>query len=166
MLNPVPSADPSSRLDVAVLLRGLDIAPGPDLDVYGSAVSAGFPSPADDYKEGRINLHRLLELESPSVYVVQAEGWSMRDEGIFDGDAMVVDRAARPKSGDIVVAAVDGELTVKRYLWTGRRPQLLSANPDYPPIELEEGQELTVWGVVTVSLRCHRKLPGLRRAAA
>ena len=91
----------------------------------------------------------------------------MRDEGIHDGDVLVVDRAIEPRTGMIVVAAIDGELTVKRYVRRGRRTTLLSANPEHRPIELLEGQELVVWGAVTHSVRFH--LPaaqGLRRAAA
>ena len=91
----------------------------------------------------------------------------MRDEGIHDGDVLVVDRAIGPATGMVVVAAVDGELTVKRYVRRGDRAVLLAANPDHAAIELSDGQELVVWGVVTNSVRFH--LPagkGLRRVAA
>ena len=158
-----PSGDRPPGLAVAVLVPGRDLAPGPALDLYLSRVPAGFPSPADDYAEDRLDLHALLGLDSPSCFVVQAEGWSMRDEGIFDGDLMVVDRAVEPQTGMVVVAAVDGELTVKRYVRRGRRAVLLAANPDHEPIELAEGQELVVWGVVTHSVRFHLRVAGVRR---
>ena len=167
MLAPVdPASRPPTGIAVTVLVPGRELAPGPALELYLSRVPAGFPSPADDHAEDRLDLHGLLGLDSPSCFVVQAEGGSMRDEGIFDGDLMVVDRAVEPASGMIVVAAIDGELTVKRYMHTGRRPRLLAANPECPSIELHEGQELVVWGVVTHSLRFHLRVPGVRRAAA
>ena len=169
MLAPVDPAPPSG-LAVTVLVPGRDLAPGPALDLYLSRVPAGFPSPADDYTEGRLDLHALLGLDGPSCFVVQAEGWSMRDEGIHDGDLLVVDRAVEPETGMVVVAAVDGELTVKRFVRRGAgarsRVVLLAANPACEPIVVHEGQDLVVWGVVTHSVRFHLRVPGVRRAAA
>lgn len=162
----VAAPGPPSGLSVTVLVPGRELAPGPDLDLFLSRVPAGFPSPADDYAEDKISLHALFGLDSPSCYVVQAEGWSMRDDGIHDGDLVVVDRAIEPASGMIVVAALDGELTLKRYMHTGRRPRLMSANAESPSIEIAEGQELVVWGVVTHSVRFHMQVPGVRRVAA
>ena len=144
------------QLVVTAVVEASSVRPGPDLPLYLERVPAGFPSPADDYVEGRLNLHELVEANSPSCYFLRVEGWSMKDEGIHHGDVLVVDRAAEPRNGCVVVASIDGELTVKRFLWTGKRPRLLAANVDYPAIELEEGQELTIWGVVTHSLRDHR----------
>ncbi len=161
---PLPAAEPGR---VVVIAHGADIASGPVLPFYPARVRAGFPSPADDYTEGEIDLRVTLGISSPSCFLVRAEGWSMRGEGIFDGDVMVVDRAIDPVTGMIVIASVDGDLTVKRFVRRGRRVALLSGNPEYPPIDLVEGQELVVWGVVTHSVRFH--LPaahGLRRAAA
>ena len=152
---------------VVVIGTAADLPPGPWLPFFASAVAAGFPSPADDYTEGELDLRDLLGAGSPSVFFCRAEGWSMRDEGIRDGDVLVVDRAVEPQSGMIVVAAVDGELTVKRYVRRGGRVVLLAANPEHDPIELQEGQDLVVWGVVTSHVGFH--LPtgkGLRRVAA
>ena len=97
-------------------------------------------------------MHELTGALSPSCYWMQAEGESMGGAGILSGDRLLVDRAIEPQSGDVVVAAIDGELTVKRFLRQGRRTALLAANPSYPSIELREGQELVVWGVVTFVL--------------
>ena len=90
----------------------------------------------------------------------------MRDDGIHDGDLMVVDRAVEPQTGMVVVAALDGELTVKRFVRRGKTAVLLAANPECEPIEIQDGQELVVWGVVTHSVRFHLRVPGVRRAAA
>ena len=142
-LSPPPPALPLDR--VVLIADASALPPGPWLPVFASAVSAGFPS----------------------VFFCRAEGWSMRDDGIHDGDVLVVDRAITPTTGMIVVAAVCGELTVKRFVQRGQRPMLLAANPEYAAIELREGEELHVWGVVTSSVRFH--LPhakGLRVVAA
>ncbi|WP_095508935.1 LexA family protein [Rubrivirga marina] len=158
---------PATSGRVTVIGTAADLPPGPWLPFFASDVAAGFPSPADDYAEGELDLRDLLGASSPSVFFCRAEGWSMRDEGIRDGDVLVVDRAIEPESGMVVVAAVDGELTVKRYVRRGERVVLLAANPDHEPIELLDGQDLVVWGVVTSHVGFH--LPngkGLRRVAA
>lgn len=114
------------------------------------AVPAGFPSPAQDYFEGRIDLNTHLIRDITCTYLVRVSGDSMKDAGITDGDELVVDRAAQPVDGSVVVAVLDGELTVKR-LRVDRRGQarLVADNPDYPDIEVPELSELIIWGVVT-----------------
>ena len=151
---------------VTVLFPGGDLDPGPSLDLFLSRVPAGFPSPADDYTEERLDLHSLLGLNSPSCFVAQAEGWSLRDEGIHDGDLLIVDKAIESQTGTIVVAALDGELTVKRFVRRGRRAVLLPSNPECEPIFVTEEQDLVIWGVVTHSIRFHMRVPGIRRVAA
>ena len=147
-----PVATPG-ELVVTAYVPASEVSPGPPLPLVLSRVSAGFPSPADDYVEGHLDLHELTGALSPSCYWMQAEGESMVGAGILSGDRLLVDRAVEPQNGDVVVAAVDGELTVKRFSQRGRRPPvLLAANPNYPSIELCEGQELVVWGVVTYVL--------------
>ncbi|WP_412070607.1 LexA family protein [Rubrivirga sp. IMCC43871] len=140
----------------ALLITGYvpagEVSPGPALPLVLSRVSAGFPSPADDYVEGHLDLHELTGALSPSCYWMRAEGESMTGAGILSGDLLLVDRAIEPANGDVVVASIDGELTVKRFLRRGRRTALLAANPHYPTIELREGQELVVWGAVTFVL--------------
>ena len=144
-------------LVVTAYVPAFDVPPGPPLPLVLSRVSAGFPSPADDYVEGHLDLHELTGALLPSCYWMRAEGESMVGAGILSGDLLLVDRALEPQNGDVVVAAVDGELTVKRFLRRGRRTALLAANPEYPSIELCEGQELTVWGVVTFVLHDARR---------
>ena len=125
---------------------------GPELPLVLSHVSAGFPSPADDDVEGHLDLHELTRALSVSCYWVRAEGESMTGASILSGDLLLVDRAVEPASGGDVVAAIDGELTVKRFVRRGETTRLLAANPEYPSIELGEGQDLVVWGVVTFVL--------------
>ena len=156
--------DAAHALRVTAVVSAASVRIGP-LPFVAHRVDAGFPSPADDYVETHLDLVDLVDARSPSCFFMRVQGWSMRDEGIFDGDVLVVDRALDPVTGSVVVASVDGELTVKRYLHTGRRPRLLAANEAYPAIELAEGQELVVWGVVTHSLRDHRRRRAKRDAA-
>ena len=146
-----PLATPGELL-ITAYVPAADVAAGPPLPLVLSRVSAGFPSPADDYVEGHLDLHELTDALSPSCYWMQAEGESMVGAGILSGDRLLVDRAIEPQNGDVVVAAVDGELTVKRFMRRGNETRLLAANPEYPSIELLDGQELVVWGVVTFVL--------------
>lgn len=117
--------------------------------LFASRVPAGFPSPAEDYVEGQLDLNEHLIRHREATFFVRAQGHSMIGAGIRDGDLLVVDRALTPGDGDIVIAVVDGELTVKRLELDGGQVSLQAENPCYGPIEFREGQELTVWGVVT-----------------
>ena len=151
-----PVATPGELL-VTAYASVLDVPSGPALPLVLSRVSAGFPSPADDYVEGHLDLHELTGALAPSCYWLRAEGESMVGAGILSGDLLLVDRALEPQNGDVVVAAVDGELTVKRFMRRGKTTKLLAANPEYPSIELADGQELVVWGVVTFVLHDARR---------
>ena len=125
------------------------------LILYSHAVQAGFPSPADDYKEGALSLDEHLIEHPAATYLARAAGDSMEGVGIFDRDLLIVDRALKPVNGDVIVVAVDGELTCK--LLDKKRKQLLSANPKFPPIALIDEQSVVVEGVVKASIRYHRK---------
>ena len=114
-----------------------------------SRIAAGFPSPADDYVEKQIDLNTHLIQHKEATFILRVSGWSMRDVGIFDGDEIIVDRAITPSDGKIVVAAINGELTVKRLRIVGQTVYLLAENPEFPAIPLQEGEELCIWGVVT-----------------
>lgn len=116
--------------------------------LYRSHISAGFPSPADDYIEASLDLNEHLISEDDATFFVRVAGGSMRDAGIHDGDLLVVDRAEEPTDGDVVIAALDGELTVKRYCCRDGTPQLVPEAEGHDPISIEPGQELRVWGVV------------------
>lgn len=117
--------------------------------LFGHKVAAGFPSPADDYIEGRLSLDEHLIQNRDSTFFVRAKGNSMMGAGIFDGDLLVVDKSLTPSSGDIVIAVVDAELTVKRFIKRDGMVILKPENSKFKEIMLREGQELQVWGVVT-----------------
>jgi DNA polymerase V len=121
--------------------------------LYCSKVSAGFPSPADDYIDQHIDLTELLIKHPAATYIVSATGDSMLEMGIFDGDLLIVDRSLKACSGNVVIAAVDGQLTVKQLCIKSDGTIFLQpANIKYPPIEIKETTELHVWGVVTCSV--------------
>ena len=113
------------------------------------SVAAGFPSPADDYVDGALDLNDLLIAHPAATFFVRVSGDSMVAAGIHSGDMLVVDRAVRPTHGRIVVAVLDGGFTVKRIERRGKRWLLRAENPEFALLEVSEESELTVWGVVT-----------------
>lgn len=118
------------------------------------AVQAGFPSPAQDYWSGDLDLASLMLPNRASTFIVRVAGDSMIGAGIFDQDLAVVDRAVEPRDGDIVIAIIGGsDLTVKRLRITPSGVILAAENPDYPDLRLRGLEELTVWGVVTWTVR-------------
>lgn len=119
------------------------------LPLFLSPVAAGFPSPAEDYIDRALDLNEHLVRNPAATFFVRVDGDSMRDAGIASGDLLVVDRAEEPRNGAIVVAALDGELTVKRLCRRKGRLWLVPENPDYPPLEVGPEASFTVWGVVT-----------------
>jgi len=121
--------------------------------LFSHKVAAGFPSPADDYIEGWLNLDEYLVPHHEATFFVRAKGNSMVGAGIFDGNLLVVDKSLIPSSGSIVIAVIDGELTVKRFLKDNDKIILKAENARFKNIELKEGQELKVWGVVTATVR-------------
>ena len=134
------------------ILRPAKMAPIQLTPMYSHSISAGFPSPADDYIEDRLDLNELLVNNKAATFFLRVKGDSMINAGIHHGDIIVVDRSVQPAHRSIVVAVVDGELTVKRLISHGGMTELHAENPKYLPIRLQEGQELTIWGVVTSSV--------------
>ena len=126
------------------------------LPLFGHKVPAGFPSPADDHMEALISLDEELIHHKTSTFFVRARGNSMTGAGIHDGDLLVVDKSLEPISGDIIIASVDGNITVKRFIKEGSIIKLKPENPRHKEIEFHEGQELQVWGVVTSSTTKHK----------
>lgn len=122
---------------------------GYQLPFYACKVQAGFPSPADDYMEGKLDLNKHLVKHPTATFFVRASGDSMINAGIHPGDILVVDRSLEPKHGKIVIAALDGQLTVKRLHKENKQTYLMPENDEYPPIKIEEGNEVLIWGVVT-----------------
>jgi DNA polymerase V len=132
------------------------LAPIQSIPLYGHSIPAGFPSPADDYVEDRLDLNQLLVHNKSSTFFLRVKGDSMTGAGIFDGDIIVVDRSLEPVDRTVVVAVVDGELTVKRLRLRCGSTELHAENPKYQPIRFKEGQELTIWGVVTSTVHTVR----------
>lgn len=112
-------------------------------------VNAGFPSPAQDFIEDVIDLNAILIKHPASTFVIKVKGVSMIDAGIFDKSKIIVDTALRPIHNDIAVCLVDGEFTLKRLSIDKGKIFLMPENKNYKPIEIVEGNQLTVWGVVT-----------------
>lgn len=111
------------------------------------SVQAGFPSPADDYAEEPLNIGDYLVTQPAATFYVRASGKSMVNAGILDGALLVVNRSRAAKDGDVVIAALDGEITCK--ILDARAQLLRSANLDYPAIPVHEGAECRILGVVT-----------------
>lgn len=111
-------------------------------------VSAGFPSPAADYEDKRLDINDYLVRNAVSTFFFPVQGDSMQGAEIFDGDILVVDKSVEPQHGHIVVAFVDGERLVKRLYKRGSRVALVAENPVYPTIEVTGEMEMVVWGVV------------------
>ena len=117
--------------------------------IFLDSVSAGFPSPATDYMENKLDLNEYLIKHPAATFIVKAKGPSMTDAGILSGDLLIVDRSINPKSNDIVIASIFGDLTVKKFQKKENSLFLLSANSDYPSIEVKEEMECFIWGIVT-----------------
>jgi DNA polymerase V len=126
----------------------LSSSPGQRLPFFTAAVRAGFPSPADDYIDRSLDLNELLIQHPASTFFARAEGDSMIEAGINSGDILIVDRAVEARPGSTVIAALDGELTVKRIQKIGEKPFLVAANPDFKPIEIRPDSDFSIWGVV------------------
>lgn len=116
---------------------------------YLSRISAGFPSPAEDFEENKLDLNELLIKHPSSTFFVTVSGSSMVGAGIFDKDILIVDRSLKAKHQDIVIAVVNGELTVKRLLIHNNHIELKPENSTFKPIIVREEEELSIWGVVT-----------------
>ena len=117
--------------------------------IFLDSVSAGFPSPATDYMENKLDLNEHLIKHPAATFIVKAKGPSMTDAGILSGDLLIVDRSIDPKSNNIVIASIFGDLAVKKLRKKANSLFLLSANSDYPSIEVKEEMECFIWGVVT-----------------
>ncbi len=124
------------------------------LPMFGSKVPAGLPSPADDHVDKRLDANEYLIDQEDATFFVTIQGESMINAGLLSGDKAVVDRSKQASIGDIVMAMVDGEFTIKT-LGKAKNgmPRLLPANPAFNPIEIKEAMQFEIWGVVTGSFR-------------
>ena len=128
------------------------------IHVYEGGASAGFPSPADDYLDVDLNLHQYLVKHPASTFFIIAKGHSMEKAGIGDEDLLVVDKSLEAKTNDIVIAVVNGEFTVKRYLNINNQFILRAETElnNYPDIKIDESVDFEIWGVVTHTIHNHR----------
>lgn len=139
--------------DIKLTILSADTSTREPLPLAGASVKAGFPSPAEDFLEGPLDLNRALIHNPASTFFVRVEGDSMSGAGIDDGDLLVVDRAIEPCDGKIAICYVDGEFTVKRLQQAPNAWILLPANPKYRPIRVDSSNELVIWGVVSYVIK-------------
>ena len=116
-------------------------------------VSAGFPSPADDFREIRISLDKELIKNTESTFYARVSGDSMENAGLSDGDLIVIDRSLNPENKKIAVCNIDGDFTVKRILKKGNKLYLKPENKSYNKIEIKNDQQLIIWGIVTYVIK-------------
>ena len=128
------------------------------LPMFASAVSAGFPSPADDYIEEKIDLNKHLIKRPAATFFAKANGESLLEIGIKNGDLLIVDRSLKPMQGDVVIVALNGEMTCK--ILDLQHKRLLAANQYYPSIAIGDDMDMLVEGVVVHSIRYHRVRAG------
>ena len=126
-----------------------DLSAPCSLPLFLERVSAGFPSPADDYMEDRLDLNRYLVRHPAATFFVRASGDSMIGAGIRSGDILVVDRSLEPGDNSVVIAVINGELTVKHIMKSREKLFLIPDNESYRPIEIRDGMDFEVWGVAT-----------------
>lgn len=119
------------------------------LPIVHSTVQGGFPSPADDYIEKRLDLNELMVRHPAATFYVRVEGNSMEGAGIYSGDVLVVDRSLPSSTGKIIIAVLNGEFTVKRLIVEGKKIYLQPENASFQRIEIKEESDFQVWGVVT-----------------
>ncbi len=135
----------SAQLEVL----GFERRTGLELPLYLATVAAGFPSPADDYIDKTLDLNEHLVRHPDATFFVRVYGDSMRDAGIHSGDILIVDRAVEPRNGSVVIAALNGELTVKRLQKTPDKLLLVPEHPEFSPIEVTEDASFEIWGIVS-----------------
>jgi DNA polymerase V len=135
-----------------------DPSNGIESRVVASKISAGFPSPATDHVDStQLDLNTYLVANKASSFYFTVEGESMLDAGIHSGDHVLVDRSITARTGDIVVAEIDGEHTIKTLYVGSKKIELRPANKTFKPVEIKESNQLVIWGVVTAVIRKIRR---------
>ena len=128
------------------------VNPGPGI----TSISAGFPSPAEDFTELSISLDKHLIQNPAATFMVYANGNSMLHAGIHHGDILIIDRSLNARDGDIIIAVLYGEFTVKQLSIVNDTVFLIPKNPQYSPVKVSAEMDFEVWGIVTYSIRKHR----------
>ena len=139
--------------DIKLLsLSSIDNQPSTKLPLYSCKISAGFPSPADDHLEKNLDLNSYLIKHPTATFFVRVSGDSMINAGINDNDILIVDRSLKPSHGKIVIAVVDGQMTVKRLYKSSGKLVLMPENKNFKPIEITESMSIEIWGVVVTAI--------------
>ena len=128
------------------------------LPMIDGGISAGFPSPAQDYIDLKIDLNKELIANPSTTFYGRVRGVSMLDAGISNGDILIIDKSIEPKDGDTVVCFIDGEFTLKYIKTDGETVFLVPANEKFKPIQITEDNNFCIWGVVTYSIHPHHSL--------
>lgn len=119
------------------------------IPAFLSGIQAGFPSPAEDFMDKQLNINELVIKHPAATFFVRVEGESMQDANIYTDDILVVDRAVEASSGKIIIAVLNGEFTVKRFVINSEGTFLVPENPKYKSIKITPSSDFTIWGVVT-----------------
>ena len=127
------------------------------LPLVDGGIAAGFPSPAQDYFDLKIDLNKELIANPLSTFYGRVKGASMQDAGIVEGDILVIDKSIEPQDGDTAVCYIDGEFTLKYIKIESDAVYLIPANPNFKPIKVTENNNFCIWGVVTYSIKSHKK---------
>lgn len=130
-------------------IQPIQISPPIQFSLISSSISAGFPSPADDFVDTQLDLNKYLIKHPAATFFVRVSGNSMEKAGIFSEDILIVDRSLDPHNDAIIIAALNGELTVKRLKIVKNRLFLISEKEGYSSVEITEDSDFKVWGVVT-----------------
>ncbi|HPF92815.1 MAG TPA: translesion error-prone DNA polymerase V autoproteolytic subunit [Tenuifilaceae bacterium] len=126
-----------------------DISEEIKLPLVETFINAGFPSPADDYLEAKLDLNQLLIQNPSSTFFARVRGNSMVDAGIYDGDILIIDKSLEPKQTSVLVCFIDGEFTVKKVQKKNGDFYLMPQNKEFSPIKVDKGSDFRLWGVVT-----------------
>lgn len=127
------------------------------LPYANEGIRAGFPSPAQDYIEQAIDLNKELIKHPASTFFGKVVGDSMNDEGIEEGDILVIDKSLELINGDLAVCFIDGDFTVKRVRLESDAAYLIPSNPNYPTIKVTQENDFIVWGIVTYTIKKNRR---------
>jgi DNA polymerase V len=119
------------------------------LPLVNAFINAGFPSPADDYLENKLDLNKLLIRNASATFFARVRGKSMQDVGIHDGDILIIDKSLEPSANSVLICFINGEFTVKKVKKLNGELYLMPENKDFEPIKVEKGSDFRLWGVVT-----------------
>ena len=145
--------------DLKLNLYSSEFSTDTDISFVDTGIKAGFPSPAQDYLTGSIDLNRELIRHKETTFLARVSGNSLHEAGICDGDIIVIDKALEAKNGDCVVAFIDGEFTLKEFRFDEKEncAWLIPHNKNYEPIKVTSENEFLVWGVLTYTIKQLRK---------